>query len=285
MLKEGTIDADNSDEPTVTSFVNNNVKEGKIDADQWDEPTVTSFVNHKVVEGKISADEWDEPTITSTNQRISSPSSKHRNGVNTNSKNESVFNATPDKMNEFFLGSKNNIGQNQGKGVNNRFFKSINQGVNGDYNTYKFENRFTFKTIGDTERFHNSQSHHDVFTSFRNRYFVDTNDVNQYKYQSFFGTGAGVNGAPKDGRMVGRTRFFIDSHGNITYPSNHYINASTSKDGLLNLIYKGTQHDGSNPTEDPIENDPSPKVSAYTISVGGSDTIKELKLKDRFQKI
>ena len=26
--------------------------------------------------------------------------------------------------------------------------------IHGDYNTYKFENRFTFKTIGDTERFH-----------------------------------------------------------------------------------------------------------------------------------
>ena len=278
-VKEGTIDADNSDEPTITSFANNNVKEGKIDADQWDEPSITSFVNHKVHTALVSVDEWDEPTITSTNQRISSPAVNIEIIDTSNSKNESVFNATPDKMNEFFLGPKNNIGKNQGKGINNRHFKSINEGVNGDYNTYKFENDFTFKTIGDTERFHNSQSHHDVFTSFRNRYFVDTNDVNQYKYQSFFGTGADVNGAPKDGRMVGRTRFFFtDSDGNITYPSNHYINARTSKDQLLNLIYRGTQHDGSNPTEDPIKNDPSPKVSAYTISVAGSDTIRRIKV-------
>ena len=278
-VKEGIIDADNSDEPTVTSFANNNVKEGKIDADQWDEPSITSFVNHKVHTALVSADEWDEPTITSTNQRISSPAVNIEMVDTSDSKNESVFNATPDKMNEFFLGSKNNIGENQGKGINNRHFKSINQGINGDYNTYKFESRFTFKTIGDTERFHNSQSHHDVFTSFRNRYFVDTNDVNQYKYQSFFGTGATDNGAPKDGRMVGRTRFFLtDTDGNITYPSNHYINARTSKDQLLKLIYKGTQHDGTNPTQDPIKNDPSPKVSAYTISVAGSDTIRRIKV-------
>ena len=97
-------------------------------------------------------------------------------------------------MNEFFLGPKNNIGNNQGTSSFNRFFKSKNPGVGGDYNTYKFENRFTFKTIGDTERFHNSQSHHDVFTSFRNRNFVDQNHVANYQYKSFFGTGAEVNG-------------------------------------------------------------------------------------------
>ena len=35
--------------------------------------------------------------------------------------------------------------------------------------------------------------------------------------------------------MVGRTNFFkTDVDGNITYPSNHYINKRTSKDRLLN---------------------------------------------------
>ena len=48
--------------------------------------------------------------------------------------------------------------------------------------------------------------------------------------------------------MVGRTLFFkTDNDGNITYPINHYFKVGTSKDGLTNLIYKGTQNNGSNP--------------------------------------
>ena len=140
----------------------------------------------------------------------------------------------------------------------------------------KFENRFTFKTIGDTERFINSQSHHDNFRSFQNRHFVDKDHVSNYTYTSNFG----VNGAGTvDGRMVGRTRFFFsDSNGNITYPSNHFINARTSKDRLLRLTYLGTQHNGSNPTTDPINRDPQPKESAYVLKVGGSDTVQRIKV-------
>ena len=77
--------------------------------------------------------------------------------------------------------------------------------------------------------------------------------------------------------MVIGQDFFTDSDGNITYPSNHYINARTSKDQLLNLIYKGTQNDGGNPTQDPMKNDPQPKIPAYTISVAGSDTVNRIK--------
>ena len=52
-------------------------------------------------------------------------------------------------------------------------------------------------------------------------------------YSSLFGS----NGAATvNGRMVGITRFFkTDAAGNITYPSNHYINARTSKDVLDNF--------------------------------------------------
>ena len=132
--------------------------------------------------------------------------------------------------------------------------------------------------IGDTERFSNSQSIHDNFNSFRNRNFVDQNHVNNFSYKSFFGVGAGINGAPKAGRMVGRTRFYSSSNGEIFYPSNHYIHARTSKDALWNLIYKGTQHDGGNPTKDPIDRDPNPKTSAYIIRVGGADTVQRIKV-------
>jgi hypothetical protein len=47
---------------------------------------------------------------------------------------------------------------------------------------------------------------------------------------------------------------------------------------LDNLIYKGTQNDGSFPTTDPLDQDPKRTVPAYTINVGGSDTLKKLKV-------
>ena len=40
----------------------------------------------------------------------------------------------------------------------------------------------------------------------------------------------------------------------------------------------GTQHTGANPTQDPIEQDPQPKISAYTIRVAGSDTVQRIKV-------
>ena len=47
---------------------------------------------------------------------------------------------------------------------------------------------------------------------------------------------------------------------------------------LDNLIYKGTQNNGSNPTTDPLDLDPQRTVSAYITDVGGSDTLKKLKV-------
>ena len=47
---------------------------------------------------------------------------------------------------------------------------------------------------------------------------------------------------------------------------------------LTNLIYTGTQNDGSNPSNFDKSLDTSPKIPAYTINVGGSDTKKKLKV-------
>ena len=155
--------------------------------------------------------------------------------------------------------------------------------------TYKYESRFFFRTIGDIEEFFPTSgsyenrtgtnakqpfNHHDNFRHFGNRYYVDSGSG--YTYSSFFGS----DDATVDGRMVGRTLFFkTDDDGNITYPINHYFKVGTSKDGLTNLIYKGTQA-GTNQYKtrfDP-ELDTSPKIPAYTINVGGSDTTKKLKV-------
>ena len=187
------------------------------------------------------------------------------------------------------MGSKNEFYKNHGKSENQTFFKSNKAGNNGDYNTYKYESRFFFRAIGDIEEFFPTSgsyknrtgtnakqpfNHHDNFRHFGNRYYVDSGSG--YTYSSFFGS----DDATVDGRMVGRTLFFkTDNDGNITYPINHYFKVGTSKDGLTNLIYKGTQA-GTNQYKtrfDP-ELDTSPKIPAYTINVGGSDTTKKLKV-------
>lgn len=273
----GTIDADKWDEPTIVSDVNKNFKTAVIDADKWDEPTLISFANNNFKTAVIDADQWDEPTVTGIRESIKGDT-KIKYIKLSDSRNENVKNVTVEKMNEFFLGGKNNIAKNYGTSSNDRFIISNNSGEDGNYNTYKFENRFTFNLIGDTEVFMGSASIHDNFKNFENRFFVDKNHTSNFKYKSFFGVGS-ADGALKDGRMVGRTRFFrTNTDGTITYPSNHYITARTSKDVLNNLIYKGTQHSGLNPTKDPIGNDPFPKSPAYIIDVGGSDTVTRIRV-------
>ena len=45
---------------------------------------------------------------------------------------------------------------------------------------------------------------------------------------------------------MGRTAYFSASQdGTIYYPSNHYVNFPTSKDGLHNLTYDGTLNGAS----------------------------------------
>ena len=211
-----------------------------------------------------------------------------------NSKLESVYDVplSASYWSDLLLGSKNEFYKNWGTTEDNTFFISANnKGTDEYYNTYKYETRFTFPTIGDTEEFHpisgaykdrigrNAKSpfnHHHKFRHFYNRQFIDSGSG--YTYNSHFGDGDGELGE-REGRMIGRTRFFkTDSDGNITYPSNHYIYARTGKDVLDNLIYKGTQNNGGNPTTDPMDLDPKRTTPAYTINVGGSDTGKKLKV-------
>ena len=40
----------------------------------------------------------------------------------------------------------------------------------------------------------------------------------------------------------------------------------------------GGTNNGGNPTTDPMDLDPKRTISAYTIDVGGSDTLKKLKV-------
>ena len=278
----------NLTEPVLSINFNENKHNVSIDI-PTDEFSISALANKNLKEKTINvlADEIDISAMA--NDKVHSNISTPLDIVNlSDSKNQAVFNVEPNNFTELLLGSKNEFFKNAGTGINNTFFKSGNPGNDGNYNTYNYESRFFFRTIGDIEEFFpvsasyknrtgtNAKqpfNHHDNFRHFGNRYYVDSGSG--YTYNSFFGN----DNATEDGRMVGRTLFFkSDSDGNITYPINHYFKVGTSKDMLTNLIYKGTQNDGSNPPNFDKSLDTSPKIPAYTINVGGSDTKKKLKV-------
>ncbi len=278
----------NLTEPVINVNFNENKHEASIDVPS-NEFSVSSLVNENLKEKTINVLTDEVSVSANVNDKVHSNSSIPLNITDlSNSSNQTVFNVEPDNFTDLLLGSKNEFYKNSGTGINNTFFKSGNPGSDGNYNTYKYEDRFFFRSIGDTEEFFpvsasyknrtgaNAKqpfNHHDNFRHFGNRYYVDSGSG--YTYNSFFGS----DDATQDGRMVGRTLFFkSDESGNITYPINHYFKVGTSKDGLTNLIYKGTQNDGSNPPQFDPELDTSPTISAYTINVGGSDTTKKLKV-------
>ena len=64
----------------------------------------------------------------------------------------------------------------------------------------------------------------------------------------------------------------------FVYPANHIFVVGTTRDSIDSLIYKGTQYSGKNPTTDPLDLDPQRTVSAYAYDVGGSDTLRKLKV-------
>jgi hypothetical protein len=277
----------NLTEPVVSINFNENKHEVSIDVPS-DEFSVSALANENLKEKTIDVLTDEVSVSANVNDKVHSNSSISLNVIDlSNSSNQTVFNIEPDNFTDLLLGSKNEFYKNSGTGVNNTFFKSGNPGSDGNYNTYKYEDRFFFRSIGDTEEFfpvsgtYESRTgtnakqpfnHHDNFRHFGNRYYVDSGSG--YTYNSFFGS----KGATVNGRMVGRTLFFSASNGEIFYPINHYFKVGTSKDGLTNLIYKGTQNDGSNPPQFDPELDTSPTISAYTINVGGSDTTKKLKV-------
>ena len=278
----------NLTEPAVSINFNENKHEKNINV-LTDEVSISALANKNLKEKTINV-LTDEINVSATaNDKVHSNSSIKLNITDlSNSSNQTVFNVEPDNFTDLLLGSKNEFYKNSGIGINNTFFKSGNPGSDGNYNTYKYEDRFFFRSIGDTEEFFpvsgtyedrtgtNAKqpfNHHDNFRHFGNRYYVDSKEG--YTYDSFFGDA----NATVDGRMVGRTLFFKShTNGDITYPINHYFKVGTSKDMLTNLIYKGTQNDGSNPPNFDKNLDTSPKIPAYTINVGGSDTTKKLKV-------
>ena len=277
----------NLTEPVIGIDFNENKHNVSIDV-PLDEMTTSGFANENLREKSIDVLSDEIDVSGAGNENVLTNNSTPLDVVDlSNSANQSVFNLEPSNFKGLLLGSKNEFFKNHGKSENQTFFKAGNPGSDGNYNTYKYEDRVVFRTIGETEEFFPTSgsyknrtgtnakqpfNHHDNFRHFGNRYYVDSGSG--FTYTSFFGN----HDASVNARMVGRTLFFSSSNGEIFYPINHYFKVGTSKDGLTNLIYKGTQNDGSNPPKFDKELDTKPKTPAYIIKVGGSDTVKKLKV-------
>tara|TARA_B100000131_G_scaffold196784_1_gene189132 strand:- start:4304 stop:9064 length:4761 start_codon:yes stop_codon:yes gene_type:complete len=297
-------------EPTISTFVNDTVKDGninvltneltlsssKIDSysySYFDQRVAGFNPNGEVKSTNIYNVSSENLTIrggeisgtnlynlSSENLTIRSNAVSLNTVDLTNSINQSVYTLEPSDFKNIMLGSKNEFYKNHGKEPDKTWFKSANPGSGSTFNTYHYEDRFTFPTIGDTELYipitasytagvRQKTNKHDEFEDFFNRQFIDAG--NGYTYSTLHQPNPTI-----DGRMVGRTSYFSSSEGNIHYPSNHYLIARTSKDVLDNLIYKGTQHDGSNPTLDPTNTAPDVyhTQSAYTITSTGGNQLQ-----------
>jgi len=268
-------------EPTITSFLNDTVRESNINVIS-DELNISSSIfslgtaagfnpNAEIVSTKIYS-------LSSENLSIKSNAVSLNTVDLSNSSNQSVLTLEPSNFTNLLFGSKNEFYKNHGKSPDNTWFISSNPGSGSTYNTYYYEDRFNFVTIGDTEVYipitasyvdgvKQKTNNHDEFEDFFNRQFIDAGDG--YTYSTLHQPNPTI-----DGRMVGRTSYFSSSNGEIFYPSNHFINARTSKDVLNNLIYKGTQHDGSNPTLDPTGLDTQHTSSAYVIQSTGENQLQ-----------
>ena len=183
------IGSTNLTEPVINVNFNENKHEASIDVPS-NEFSVSSLVNENLKEKTINVLTDEVSVSANVNDKVHSNSSIPLNITDlSNSSNQTVFNVEPNNFTDLLLGSKNEFYKNSGTGLNNTFFKSGNPGNDGNYNTYKYEDRFFFRSIGDTEEFFPTSgsyknrtgtnakqpfNHHDNFRHFGNRYYVDS---------------------------------------------------------------------------------------------------------------
>ena len=164
-------------------------------------------------------------------------------------------------------------------------------GEDGFYNTGHIESRYTFRLIGDVEVQSGSwnaignRGAGQTYYLYK-RYNVDHTNINNFFNREIIDKGKGhtyisyvdYNGdvtGPQDGRPVGRTAFFSQSHndGQIHYPSNHYINY---EDPFHTSLYEGTQNQGGyflNPPVGANWTDLS-TASFYTVNTSGDNELR-----------
>tara|TARA_R110000824_G_scaffold207573_4_gene393051 strand:+ start:4897 stop:9627 length:4731 start_codon:yes stop_codon:yes gene_type:complete len=186
-----------------------------------------------------------------------------------------------DEFKDRAIKSYSNYDDDWGTGTSDvKFMHYGYAGTGGDYNTYHYENRFIFHTVGDVESISGSypsisSSFETDFTGtvdavggitasvdFTNQIFIKTNE--------FFGLrplGTTV-GFKSTGSIDIRGGKFLDE--TFVYPANHIFVVGTSKDSIDRLIYKGTQNTGGETIESEAFTDLSTDAFYYITTTGES---------------
>ena len=178
--------------------------------------------------------------------------------------------------------SSADLSKKWGTSVNDVHFLHMGYaGVDGDYNTYHYENRYVFHALGDVEvqsgSYKNGYSFvtdwdgtltNGVFTAsgdFGNERLIRTSDcvglrplgtTTQLKYSGSVSIGAG--------------KFIDETH---IYPPNHIYIVGTSRDSIDRLIYKGTQNIGGEKLEQEPYIDHSDEAFYFILQTGGEGFI------------
>jgi len=178
--------------------------------------------------------------------------------------------------------TKRNLEDNWGTGSSNTQFIHWGwSGSLGDYNTYHYEERNIFTTLGDVETLSGSFSHNalgDVIDSFETDY--TSSNSKDIKNKTFLTTFKGLGERPL-GTTYGFVKASTVPHGgkyldeelDMIYPANHDFIIGNSKYILDELYYKGTQNEGGQKFESKIFNDLS-KDAFYTIVTTGENRLE-----------
>ena len=153
------------------------------------------------------------------------------------------------------------------------------EGKDGNYNTYHYENRYIFHTIGDVESV--SGSHATLSSSFETDFTgTVTSGIftasKHFKNQTFIDSDIGLGrrplGTTAEFKLSSSISFgggkFLDEQ--FVYPANHQFIVGTSKDGIDSLIYAGTQNQGGETIESEAFIDLSTDAFYYVQTTGGS---------------
>ena len=173
-----------------------------------------------------------------------------------------------------------NLNDSWGTGANDTYFINYSHaGKDGTYNSYHFEKRYIFYTIGDVETV--SGSYASVSSSFKTDYTGtvtagihtgsgDFTNQQNIKFNDFFGLRPlGTTIEFKSGSSISTEGGkFLDE--TFAYPPNHIFLVGSSKDSLNNLIYDGTQNAGGDIIESEAYQDLwEDKAFYYVPTTGG----------------
>jgi hypothetical protein len=155
-------------------------------------------------------------------------------------------------------------------------------GKNNDYNTYHFEGRDIFYSIGDVETISgsyasNSSSFHTDFDGTLNgTEFTSSKDFSNQQFvklNEFLGIrpmGTTNEFLPSSSIDFGGGKFLDEV---MVYPSNHQFIIGSSRDGIDRLTYRGTQNNGGDIIESQAFTDLDTNAYYFVLTTGGTSVI------------